>query len=80
MSSKSIDWRNCACGQKRGFTRQGQAEKALGQVQTKRTRRADLAGSRRGLKVEHRAYECDYGFFHLTAKNRKETGAREVAA
>ncbi|MFE4451463.1 hypothetical protein [Streptomyces sp. NPDC056796] len=80
MSSKAIDWRNCECGQKRGFTRQDQARKALGQVQAKRTRRADLGGSRRGLKIEHRAYECEAGYFHLTSKNRKEAGNREVTA
>jgi len=68
--NKTVDWRSCECGVKRGFTSRTEADKAMGRAQTKRTRRADSAGTRRGLKVERRTYECDYGMWHLTSENR----------
>jgi hypothetical protein len=71
MNFKSVDWRNCPCGIKRGFTSRGDAEKALGRAQAKRARRADAAGTRRGIKVEHRVYDCRFGSWHLTSENRK---------
>ena len=79
MSSKSVDWRACPCGVKRGFTTRSDAEKAMGRAQAKRTRRADVVGTRRGLKVEHRAYECSEGAFHLTSENRRSFEERQPA-
>jgi hypothetical protein len=56
---------------KRDFMTERNAEKALGKAQTKRTRRADAHGTRRGLKVETRAYQCEFGGWHLTSENRR---------
>lgn len=76
----SCDWKTCACGAgKRDFMTRHNAEKALGKAQTKRTRRA--GESRRGLKVEHRAYNCELGGWHLTSESRSsyENRAKEYA-
>ncbi|MFJ7414672.1 hypothetical protein ACIQWZ_28310 [Streptomyces sp. NPDC098077] len=71
MSFKTVDWAPCDCGQKRGFDSRGDAEKAMGRAQTKRTRRADVRGTRRGLKVECRVYECDFSTWHMTSMSRR---------
>jgi hypothetical protein len=68
--NKTVDWRTCDCGLKRGFTSRVEAEKAMGRAQAKRTRRADANGTRRGMRVERRSYECDFGMWHLTSENR----------
>ncbi|MCX5236201.1 hypothetical protein OG824_13415 [Streptomyces prunicolor] len=68
--NKTVDWRPCECGVKRGFISRTEADKAMGRAQAKRTRRADAAGTRRGLKVERRTYVCDFGMWHLTSENR----------
>ncbi|WP_052397164.1 hypothetical protein [Streptomyces sp. NRRL F-5123] len=54
------------------------AEKALGRAQAKRSRRGDAAGSRRGLKIEHRVHACDFGGFHLTSESRASFENRAV--
>ncbi|MFD7677499.1 hypothetical protein [Streptomyces sp. NPDC060187] len=67
----SCNWKPCECGAKRDFMSHHNAEKALGKAQAKRTRRADAkAGTRRGLKIETRTYECEYGGYHLTSESR----------
>ncbi|USH44642.1 hypothetical protein SEA_BROPLEASE_58 [Streptomyces phage BroPlease] len=71
MSTKTVDWRSCDCGLKRAFSSRQDAEKAMGRAQAKRTRRADVRGTRRGLKVEGRVYECDFGGWHLTSMSRR---------
>ncbi|QNE75292.1 hypothetical protein F0344_12310 [Streptomyces finlayi] len=71
MSFKTVDWTPCNCGQKRGFDSRGEAEKAMGRAQAKRTRRADVRGTRRGLKVEGRVYECDFSAWHMTSMSRR---------
>jgi hypothetical protein len=68
--NKTVDWKTCDCGLKRGFASRDEADKAMGRAQAKRTRRADANGTRRGLRVERRSYECDYGMWHLTSENR----------
>jgi hypothetical protein len=72
MTYKTVDWRNCNCGVKRAFASRSEAEKAMGRAQAKRTRKADARGTRRGLKVEGRVYECDFGGWHLTSMSRKQ--------
>ncbi|MFE7463069.1 hypothetical protein ACFU6R_03055 [Streptomyces sp. NPDC057499] len=44
----------------------------MGRAQTKRTRRADARGTRRGLKMEGRVYVCHFGGWHLTSMSRKK--------
>jgi hypothetical protein len=65
---KHNDWKSCACGQKRDFMTRQNAEKALGRAKTHRSRRA--GESRRGLRIEHRTYQCSEGGWHLTAESR----------
>jgi hypothetical protein len=77
VGTKTVDWRPCACGLKRGFESRQRAEKALGRAQTKRARRADAHGTRRGLEVEHRAYLCEAGAWHLTKESRKSFEMRQ---
>lgn len=67
---KTVDWKPCACGAKRDFMSKHNAEKALGRARAKRTRRADAHGTRRGLRVESRAYQCPEGGWHLTSESR----------
>lgn len=69
---KTVDFRSCACGAKRAFASEDQAEKALGRAQAKRNRMGDKRGTRRGLERENRYYECDFGGFHLTKQSRRE--------
>lgn len=68
---------NCQCG-KRGFHSEHDAERALGRTRAKRQRKHDARGTRRGMEVERRYYECDWveGIFHLTHTN----GRRAVVA
>lgn len=66
----SVDWKPCKCGAKRDFMSRHGAEKALGKARAKRTRRADTHGTRRGLKIESRAYQCPEGGWHLTSESR----------
>ena len=64
----------CLCGKRAFFTRRD-AEKALGRTQHKRRSRFDKHGTRRGLEVENRYYECDQveeQVFHLTHMNRRD--------
>ena len=65
---KHNDWKSCTCGQKRDFMTRQNAEKALGRAKTHRSRRA--GESRRGLRIEHRTYQCSEGGWHLTAESR----------
>lgn len=74
----SCDWRPCDCGVKRNFINRHNAEKALGKAQAKRGRRGDAAGTRRGLKIEHRVYECEVGGWHLTSESRASYENRAV--
>lgn len=62
----------CPCGMGRGFGDERQAGKALGRAQTRRRRHADKTGTRRGMRVENRAYECAYGAWHLTEHSRRQ--------
>jgi len=65
----------------RAFDTRAAADRALGKAQAKRTRRADRAGSRRGLVMEHRPYACELcPRFHLTSLNRQDYYAMRVAA
>ncbi|MDX3525114.1 hypothetical protein P1P75_01285 [Streptomyces sp. ID05-39B] len=66
----NCDWRACPCGTKRAFLSERDAEKALGRAQAKRSRQGAARGTMRGLRVESRYYECDFGSFHLTSENR----------
>ncbi|WP_327292485.1 hypothetical protein [Streptomyces sp. NBC_01198] len=80
MGTKTVEWRPCECGIKRGFGSRRDAEKALGRAKAKRTRRADAHGTRRGLEIENRHYRCDYGFFHLTKESRKSFEERQAVS
>lgn len=71
-------WRSCKCGIKRGFLSERDAEKALGRAQSKRNRKSDLIGTRRGQHIEQRFYECDEGLFHLTSENRSSYESRNA--
>ncbi|MFH8414396.1 hypothetical protein [Streptomyces collinus] len=66
----SANWKLCTCGAKRDFMSERNAEKELGRARAKRTRRADAHGTRRGLRVESRVYQCERGGWHLTAESR----------
>lgn len=66
----NCDWRSCPCGVKRGFMSPRDADKALGRAQAKRSRQGQARGTMRGLKVESRYYECEYGSYHLTSESR----------
>lgn len=62
---KSVRHVTCrACGGKRGFITERDAEKALGRAQAKRCRQ-------RGAHMENRYYLCDEGLYHLTSESRK---------
>lgn len=71
MSFKTVEFKVCACGAKRGFCDENSAEKALGRARAKRSRMAEKAGTRRGMHVESRYYECPEGSFHLTSQSRR---------
>jgi hypothetical protein len=73
---KQVGWTWCHGAQKRSFLTERDAEKALGRSQTSRRRKADAAGTRRGMYVESRFYyhsECDG--WHLTSQSRREHNA-----
>jgi hypothetical protein len=78
MSKTTIDFRSCPCGVKRGYDTEDAARKALGKVRTKRNRAADRRGTRRGIALENRYYECNYGSFHLTSQSRSEYAGGEA--
>jgi hypothetical protein len=60
----------CPTG-KRSFYDEHDADKALGRARTKRIRGAG-GGTRRGLEVESRYYECGMcGGYHLTHQSRR---------
>lgn len=76
---KTVEYVWCSGCMKRGFGSFEQARKALGHAQTKRKRRADARGSRKGLDMETRVYECDEGLWHLTGQARaKETRPQSI--
>jgi len=72
----STAWKPCKCGIKRDFMSKRNAEKNLGRARAKRTRRADAHGTRRGLKVEGRVYQCPEGGWHLTSESRSSYANR----
>jgi hypothetical protein len=78
--TKTVDYRYCECGLKRGFRSERDADKALGRAQAKRDRAAESRGTRRGSYRESRYYECDYGLFHLTSESRRHFNDRLDAA
>ncbi len=78
MKTRTVAWETCACGSKRAFSSEHDAEKALGRAQTKRNREADERGTRRGSHVESRSYECSEGNYHLTSESRKSFNQREM--
>lgn len=64
---KTVKYDHACESGKRRFQDEHDAEKALGRAQTRAFRKADKQGSRRGLRVESRAYHhsaCDG--WHLT--------------
>ncbi|QMP84516.1 hypothetical protein HUN43_00056 [Streptomyces phage Endor1] len=80
MKTKTVDYRYCQCGLKRGFPSERAADKALGRAQAKRDRLAESRGTRRGLHRESRYYQCEYDLFHLTSESRRHFNDRLVAA
>ncbi|MFD4542430.1 hypothetical protein [Streptomyces bauhiniae] len=79
---KTVDFRPCECGVKRGFLDQRAAEKALGRAQAKRDRQAQRWEGAHPIHRENRVYECDYGMWHLTKQSRRtyEECAARLAA
>ncbi|GGN40247.1 hypothetical protein FHR83_007078 [Actinoplanes campanulatus] len=73
MKTVSHTW--CDTCEKRGFTCEHDASKALGRARTHRSRAADKAGTRRGMRVENRHYECPAGLWHLTGMSRRNVRA-----
>lgn len=61
----------CPCGKGRCYPSEHAANKALGRVQTRRKRLGDARGTRRGLVVENRCFECPEGYWHLTNQSRR---------
>ncbi|MEU2111547.1 hypothetical protein [Streptomyces sp. NPDC019507] len=79
---KTVEFHNCECSAKRGFTDRRAAEKALGRAQAKRDRQAQRLESRPPMNRENRVYECEFGMWHLTKQSRRsyeETAARLAA-
>lgn len=68
MSKEKFE--RCSCG-KRGFRDERAADRALGRAQHKRDRQVTVSGNRRGLKIENRYYECDFGGWHLTSMSSR---------
>ena len=79
MSKRVPHQRCCPCGAKHSFSSEREADKELGRVQTKRKRTGDATGTRRGLRIENRVYECEYGHFHLAAESRRQFNERTEA-
>lgn len=69
---KTVEYKHCPCGVKRGFATEELAEKALGRARAKRNRMADRQGTRRGMERENRFYECAAGMFHLTKQSKRD--------
>jgi hypothetical protein len=63
--------RETCCG-KRGFDTEREALKTLGQIQTHRRRKGPV----RGIKMETRAYECEWGYWHLTSESSSHRKTR----
>ncbi|AVE00438.1 hypothetical protein SEA_OZZYJ_57 [Streptomyces phage OzzyJ] len=77
---KTVRYTSCACGVKRSFFSEREAEKALGRAKAKRQRTAESRGTGRGLRTESRYYECEAsGLFHLTAESRSHYESRTAA-
>ncbi|PSL04097.1 hypothetical protein CLV30_106100 [Haloactinopolyspora alba] len=69
--SRRVESTWCHEAGKRSFATERDAEKALGRSQTSRRRKADAHGTRRGLYVENRYYECGAcEGWHLTSQSR----------
>ncbi|MGV9312623.1 hypothetical protein ACWDR0_10550 [Streptomyces sp. NPDC003691] len=68
---KTVDFRPCACGVKRGFLDRRAAEKALGRAQAKRDRQARRQQGGHPVMRENRVYGCDHGMWHLTRQSRR---------
>ena len=71
--SRRIEYGWCHEGgqRKRRFATERDAEKALGRARTSRLRRADALGTRRGLELENRFFECRHcDGYHLTSQSR----------
>ncbi len=79
MKTRTVAWETCACGSKRGFSSEHDAEKALGRARTKRNREGDERGTRRGSHVESRSFECAEGNWHLTSESKRSYNNREMA-
>lgn len=60
----------CPCG-KRGYAEHN-VDRALGRARAKRRRISDARGTRRGVKIERRTYECSYGGHHLTEMSARK--------
>lgn len=80
MAFKIVEHRACPCGSKRGFASEQLAEKALGRAQAKRNRAADKAGTRRGMHIESRYFECSEGMLHLTSQSKRSYNEMLVSA
>ncbi|NUV86624.1 hypothetical protein G6W61_10440 [Streptomyces sp. KAI-26] len=68
---KTVDFRPCECGIKRGFLDRRAAGKALGRAQAKRDRQAQRWEGAHPMQRENRVYQCDYGMWHLTKQSRR---------
>ncbi|MGW8743518.1 hypothetical protein [Streptomyces sp. NPDC055794] len=68
---KTVDFRPCRCGIKRGFLDRRAADKALGRAQAKRDRQAQRWEGSHPMQRENRVYECDHGLWHLTKQSRR---------
>ncbi|SNS49809.1 hypothetical protein [Actinacidiphila glaucinigra] len=79
---KTVDFQSCECSDKRAFPDRRAAEKALGRAQAKRDRHAARFEHHGPIDRENRAYQCDYGMWHLTKQSRRsyeEWAARNAA-
>ena len=72
--SRQVQYTWCRATGKRSFRTERDAEKALGKSQASRRRKADAHGTRRGMYMESRYYECTDGCggWHLTSQSRRE--------
>ncbi|MFE0772000.1 hypothetical protein [Streptomyces sp. NPDC058861] len=68
---KTVCFHICECSDKRAFPDKRSAEKALGRAQAKRDRQAQGIRGRAPINRENRAYECDFGSWHLTKQSRR---------
>jgi len=68
---KTVEFHACDCSGKRAFGDRRAAEKALGRAQAKRDRQAQRREGRHPQGRENRAYQCDFGMWHLTKQSRR---------